>query len=74
MAMLNFLEQVKMARAEDEDGGMLVFYSMFSVAFWTEHTLLASTQSVYQVFQVTNHGPYIKDDQYKTLKDNAWMS
>ena len=33
MAMLNFLEQVKMARAEDEDGGMLVFYSMFSVAF-----------------------------------------
>ena len=33
MAMMNFLEQVKMARAEDEDGGMLVFYSMFSVAF-----------------------------------------
>ena len=31
-AMLKFLEQVKMARAEDEEG-MVVFYSMFSVAF-----------------------------------------
>ena len=32
--MLKFLEKVKMARGEDEEGGMLVFYSMFSVAFW----------------------------------------
>ena len=32
-AMLKFLEQVKMARAQDEEG-MVVFYSMFSVAFW----------------------------------------
>ena len=31
--MLKFLERVKMARAEDEEGGMLVFYSLFSVAF-----------------------------------------
>lgn len=31
--MLKFLEQVKMARAEDEEE-MVVFYSMFSVAFW----------------------------------------
>jgi len=31
-AMLKFLEQVKMTRAEDEEG-MVVFYSMFSVAF-----------------------------------------
>jgi len=32
-AMLKFLGNMKMARGDDEEGGMIVFYSMFSVAF-----------------------------------------